>query len=89
MATLVRTPWPISARWQGSVEAEDIVLFLDSTDVSAMAVVQPGGLTYNPVMALSPGRHSVRLSLGAVDRSWNFEVAGAPAGAACSDAMNA
>lgn len=79
----------ISARWQGAVDPEDAVLFLDTTDVTAMAAFQPGGLTYTPVLDLSPGPHTVRLSLGTADHSWTFTVSGGvpeakspPAGAA-------
>jgi len=70
---------PISARWQGSVDSDEVVLFLDNTDVTAMAALQPGGLTYTPVLALTPGSHKVRLSLGATERAWNFTVSGGAA----------
>jgi len=80
-ASVEATRPPISARWQGSVDPGDVVLFLDNTDVTAMAALQPGGLTYTPVLALTPGSHSVRLSLGAAEHAWHFTVSapGAPA----------
>ncbi len=65
---------PISARWQGTVDPDDEVLFLDSTDVTAMAAFQAGSFTYTPVTNLEPGPHTVRLSLGATDHSWTFTV---------------
>ena len=67
---------PISARWQGIVDPDDVVLFLDSTDVTAMAALQPGSFTYTPVSDLAAGAHTVRLSLGADERSWTFTVSG-------------
>jgi hypothetical protein len=73
-ASLLRPP--ISARWQGSVDPDDEVLFLDTTDVTAMATFQLGSFTYTPVMDLSPGPHTVRLSLGTTDRTWTFTVSG-------------
>ncbi len=65
----------VSARWQGVVDPDEVVLFLDATDVTAMATIQPGSLTYSPVMALAQGSHTVRLSLGTAERSWTFTVA--------------
>lgn len=67
---------PLSARWQGAPDEGDIVLFVDTTDVTAMAALRPGGLAYTPVLPLAPGPHTVRLSLGAAERAWSFTVEG-------------
>jgi hypothetical protein len=77
-ATVTNARPAISARWQGVVEPEDMVLFLDTTDVTAMAALQPGSFTYSPLSPLSQGNHSVHLSLGPTERSWSFTVSGAP-----------
>ncbi len=77
-ATGVPAQPTVSARWQGAVSQDDVILFLDTTDVTAMAVFQPGGLTYSPVVPLAQGDHTVHLTLGPLERSWKFTVAAAP-----------
>ncbi len=64
----------IAARWTGKVDPEDVSLFIDNEDVTAMADVQAGRIVYHPVMDLSPGSHDIRLGLGGTLKEWRVSV---------------
>lgn len=59
-------------------------LFLDGVDVTALAVREPGSLSYRPAASLSPGPHRVRLALAddgvATELDWAFTVGGPTGG---------
>ncbi len=65
---------PIGARWSGSIPSDDIVIFLDNTDVTAMADMGMGRFVYTPLMPLQAGPHTVKLSLGGTDYEWTFTI---------------
>ena len=78
----------IGATWSGVVAPEDIALFIGTSDVTGMASIQPGRLTYTPILPLPAGTATVKLTLGDVQQAWSFTVkSGAPeAGAEASSA---
>jgi hypothetical protein len=74
---------PIGATWSGNVAQEDVAIFVGSSDVTGMAVIQAGRFTYTPVLPLPEGATTVKLTLGDVQQAWSFTVkSGAPAAAA-------
>jgi hypothetical protein len=74
--TSVTTDRPrISAQWSGAVPADQVALVLDSTDVTAVATVTPTSITYDALIPLVAGTHTVRLAAGDLSTSWTFTVA--------------
>jgi hypothetical protein len=72
----------IAARWSGSVDPDQISLFIDNEDVTAMADIQGGKIQYQPVMDLAPGTHTIRLSLSGTLKEWKITVRKPSAGEA-------
>lgn len=87
-AVVEETQPPIGATWTGTVSPDDVAVFLDNMDVSAMVSLTPGRFDYTPVMPLEEGSHTVGLTLGGGEFRWSFSIrpasrkAPSPAGAA-------
>jgi hypothetical protein len=78
---IVTTDRPrIAAQWSGAVAPDQIALAIDTTDVTAVSQMTPSAIAYEALVPLSPGPHTVRLSLAGALTSWKFTVQpGAPA----------
>jgi hypothetical protein len=78
----IQNPQPrITAQWKGAVKPEDVVLLVDNTDLTAVATVTPTSVTYDSLIALAPGSHSVALSVAGNINRWTFNVGEAVAAA--------
>ncbi|MFZ5786170.1 MAG: hypothetical protein ACOY3Y_06980 [Acidobacteriota bacterium] len=64
----------LEARWSGAVRPEEVILLLDATDVTQMAVFEPDGVSFEVLEELGEGPHTVQLSLAGVVSSWTFTV---------------
>lgn len=65
----------IAARWNGDVAMGTAVLLVDGTDVSQVSRWRPGAVTYDSLIPLDPGTHTVRLVLGKdAESTWTFAV---------------
>jgi len=80
----VHTPFPtITAAYSApasAIDPEGIVLKVDSVDVTQGATVTETHLTYTPERGLSPGTHTVEITVrdrngSRARRAWNFNVA--------------
>ncbi|HYO77297.1 MAG TPA: hypothetical protein VE010_12595, partial [Thermoanaerobaculia bacterium] len=71
----------IGAQWSGAVPAEQVALVLDTTDVTAVSTITPTSITYDALLPLAPGPHTVRMSAGELTESWTFTVTTANAAA--------
>jgi hypothetical protein len=65
----------ISARWSGDVKHGEVLLFVDDTDMTPVSTIGPASITYEALLPLDPGRHTVRLSLAGQVTAWSFIVA--------------
>ena len=78
--TKVATTQPhIGAIWSGAVKKEDVSMFVDETDVTAVATIDATSIAYDSLMPLGAGPHTVRLSLAGEVTTWSFEVEVPPA----------
>jgi hypothetical protein len=73
----------ISAQFTRGARPATVRVYLDGSDVTYRASVQPGGFSYTPPAPLGFGAHRVRVTGLAVDgtsfdRAWTFTVNGAP-----------
>ena len=76
----VQNPQPrIAAEWKGAAKPADVTLLVDNTDITAVATVAPTSITYDSLIALAPGPHSVALSVAGNITRWTFNVEGAGA----------
>jgi hypothetical protein len=75
----------IAASWKGAVNRELVSLRVDSTDVTALAAIEPTSIGYDPLVALEPGRHSVGLIVANHEKEWSFTVDPPPASSEVSD----
>jgi hypothetical protein len=64
----------ITAGWSTAVRPEDVSMMLDQTDVTSVANVAPTSIAYDALLPLTPGIHTVRLSLAGAVTTWSFEV---------------
>jgi hypothetical protein len=65
----------ISARWTGTVKPTDVLLLVDQTDVTPVSTITAGSVTYDCLLPLDSGSHTVRLTLASQATSWAFTVA--------------
>lgn len=65
----------IAVEWSGSVRPEDVSLMIDQTDVTAVSTITSGSISYDSLLPLATGPHTVRLSLNGELTTWTFEVA--------------
>jgi len=85
----VQNPQPrITAEWKGAVKADQVILLVDNTDITAVATVTPVSIAYDSLIALAPGPHSAALSVAGNINRWTFNVA-MPEGAAAEAAAPA
>lgn len=70
----------LEARWSGAVKPDEVVLLLDTTDVTQMASLEPEGVAFQVLEELGEGAHTVQLSVAGVISSWTFTVAPEGAG---------
>jgi len=78
-AVIPETSPVISARWDRSVSPGEVLLVVDTTDVTAVSQVSGTTITYRPLMPLALGQHAVTLTLTGASGTWHFIVApGAP-----------
>jgi hypothetical protein len=69
-ATVAETQPRIEVQWSGAVKPEEVVLTVDTTDVTGAAALSEGSIAYACLEPLSAGAHTVQISLaGAVTRS--------------------
>ncbi|HVN77063.1 MAG TPA: DUF4402 domain-containing protein [Thermoanaerobaculaceae bacterium] len=69
-ATVAEVRPHIEVQWRGSVKLEEVVLTVDTTDVTAVSAFSEGSIAYGCVEALAEGAHTVQISLaGTVTRS--------------------
>ena len=76
----VQNPQPrITAQWKGAAKADQIMLLVDNTDITAVATVTPTSISYDSLIALAPGVHSVALAVAGNINRWTFseEIPGA------------
>jgi hypothetical protein len=64
----------IEAEWDRAVAKENVLLFIDGTDITQVAQIAPGAVRCETLLALSPGPHTVMLSLDGKSTSWTFTV---------------
>ena len=64
----------IAATWSGTARAEDVSLMLDQTDVTAVSIVTPTSITYDSLLPLDAGSHTVSLSLAGAVTTWTFDI---------------
>jgi hypothetical protein len=76
----------ITVEFKTAVNASDLSLVIDDTDVTAMAQIAGNRITFKSALALAAGQHQITLTSGAGTVNWNFDV-GAPAtaGSAAAD----
>ncbi|HJW94929.1 MAG TPA: hypothetical protein VJ901_15045 [Thermoanaerobaculia bacterium] len=76
----IQNPQPrITAQWKGAVKPDQVILLVDNTDLTALATVTPTSVTYDSLIALAPGPHSVALSVAGNINRWTFNVGEAAA----------
>ena len=64
----------ISATWGGPVKKEDVAMFVDETDVTPVATIDATSISYDSLLPLSAGTHTVRVSLASEVTTWTFDV---------------
>jgi len=69
----------IAATWTGVVKKENIAMFVDETDVTAVATIDASSISYDSLLPLNAGPHTVRLSLAGEINTWSFQVELPPA----------
>jgi hypothetical protein len=83
LSTITDTTPTISASFEdpSGVDVSSVVIYVDAIDVTASAVVTPGGFAYAPISPLSDGVHTVDVELGdnsvpqnTVEEQWTFTV---------------
>jgi hypothetical protein len=73
--SVVETAQPvIEASWSGPLAADEVLLFVDGTEVSRVSEVSPESIRYLPLVPLEPGEHAVELQLGVRSVGWSFVV---------------
>jgi len=71
----VTTPQPvIEAHWAGDVQASDVLLLVDETDVTPVSTLVAGSIAYGCLLPLDAGSHAVRLTVAGQATSWSFTV---------------
>lgn len=73
-ATVATTGPTVSARWEGSIGAAKVELAIDDVDVTSVARIEPTSISCEALIPLDPGRHTVRLTIGATVETWAFTV---------------
>jgi hypothetical protein len=68
----------IAAEWKGAIAGDRVSLFVDNVDVTKIATILPASITYDPLLPLSAGAHTVTLLVGEQQRQWSFTIV--PAG---------
>lgn len=64
----------IEGRWNGVVDKEDVSLFVDYKDVTALSNIRSNTVSYTPLQGLAPGEHRLELILGDVVSRWKFNI---------------
>lgn len=70
----------VGVRWRGAA-GDDLALILDGTDVTAAALREPGGITYEALLPLRNGTHVASLATAGTAEEWTFDVADDPVAA--------
>jgi hypothetical protein len=65
----------IAARWSGDIKASEVMVVIDGTDVTQVSTIKAGSVTYDCLLPLDPGSHTVRLALAGQTTRWGFKVA--------------
>ncbi|MEO8379934.1 MAG: hypothetical protein ABI779_09765 [Acidobacteriota bacterium] len=71
----------IAAEWKGAVGSDRVSLVLDTNDVTPVATILPSSITYDPLLPLAAGVHTVTLVVGEEQKKWSFTIVPADAGA--------
>ena len=61
------------------MKKEDVAMFVDETDVTAVATIDAAAIAYDSLLPLAAGSHVVRLSLAGDVTTWTFDVELPPA----------
>ena len=56
------------------VAADRVLLFVDDVDVTQVATVLPASITYDPLLPLAAGVHSVTLVVAEEQKKWSFTI---------------
>lgn len=64
----------LKIEFKTAVNAFDLALMVDDTDVTSMAQVSEATVSYTPAIPLSDGEHKVNVTLGPDTASWKFTV---------------
>jgi len=64
----------ILAEWNGAAATETVSLILDTTDVTAVSIITPTSVTYDALLPLAAGPHTVSVAAGSATSSWTFSV---------------
>jgi len=64
----------VAASWEGRAPPEAVALLVDGVDVTPVARLAGGSISYTSLLPLAFGRHEAELRLGEVQTAWTFLV---------------
>jgi hypothetical protein len=71
----------IAAQWTGNIASDRVSLVIDNNDVTQVSTILPTSITYDPLLPLSAGVHTVILKVGEQQKRWTFTIVPADASA--------
>lgn len=78
---------PISFEVNGKLNASDLTLLVDDTDVTALVAITDNKISFTPAIPLENGTHQITAEIGAETVTWKFNVSSTGKAAAESDAV--